>query len=263
MGVNESWRGVALATGRGLLEILTGSDPAVFSHSPRKRRIINVLAALGALLIGLAIVILILALYHVQAPGFGILRINTVTRGKLRSFSGTTVTQVSVTSIKSLKSIEILVGLGAFLLALRSSLPLWRFVFLTSLLGPLLTRIGWGPMLPLRTGSEFMQLVLLVVIFCVAGFRHSRGALWWMWAVMMIPLWLWYRPGWEEPVVASVVLTALAVALDALGATQRTRRALVAQSARTELEEARRAVLGERPPLARGGRHLGAAPTEV
>lgn len=112
----------------------------------------------------------------------------------------------------------------------------------------------------------------------MAGWRHSQLALWWMWALMLAPIWLWAGPGlfpgvlgafvderkvtpasvsfgapgwWFSPAIASAAVTALAVAVDVTGAWQRARRALLAQSERTELEEARRAVLEERTRVAR------------
>jgi signal transduction histidine kinase len=213
------------------------------------RRSINVLAAIGALIIVLAFFVLVLALNRIEAPGFNLLHINTrVVKQGVTAIGHLRGDKWVVTGIRSLKSIQILVGCGALLLALRSSLTMWRFVFVSALVGPLLPRIGWGPMLPLRTGSEFLQLVLLVAIFCIAGFRHSRAALWWMWAFSFTPIWLWYRPSWEVAVAATVVLTAVTVAIDALGASQRLR---TAQVARSELEEARRAILEERTRIAR------------
>jgi hypothetical protein len=35
-----------------------------------------------------------------------------------------------------------------------------------------------------------VQVAVLVVVFAVAGVRHSRGVLWWMWALTLLPWWL-------------------------------------------------------------------------
>ena len=247
--LDSTRRSRAHTAGSGLLEVLTGPEPSPLSKSRSVRRSINVLAAIGALLIVLAFLILVLALNRIEAPGFGLLHINArVAKHGVTANGQFRFKQLVVTGIQSLKSIQILVGCGALLLAIRSSMTMWRFVFVSALVGPLLPRIGWGPMLPLRTGSEFLQLVLLVAIFCIAGLRHSRAALWWMWAFSFAPIWFWYQPSWEVAVAATVVLTAVTVAIDALGASQRLR---MAQVARIELEEARRTVLEERTRIAR------------
>lgn len=229
--------------------MLIGPEPVVFAASRGKRRAINIVAAVGALLIVLAFVILLLAINQVHAPGFGFMRIDVKgLQARTLVHGANIIAKSPVATITSLRPIQILVGVGALLLALRSSLALWRIIFVSTLIGPLVPRIGWGPMLPIRTGSEFLQLLLLVTIFCIAGFRHSRAALWWMWALTFIPIWLWYRPSWAVATAACVVLSAITVAIDALGAS---RRVLVAQAARSELEEARRTVLEERTRIAR------------
>jgi signal transduction histidine kinase len=143
----------------------------------------------------------------------------------------------------------IVLGLGTLLLAWRHPLLAWRIGYLGVLFLPL-----QKPAMALSSrspGWESGLLVLLVVVFCLAGWGHSRPALWWMCALMPVPLGLWLEPDWRLVAVASVALAAVTVALDATGASRRARRALVVQSGRTELEEARRALLEERTRIAR------------
>jgi signal transduction histidine kinase len=237
---------------QGLLEVLTGADPPLLLRSGAKRRTVTILTALGATIVIVTLTAVILVLYQVDAPGLSILHISSVVRGNTVATRGQSIlVHAKAISDVSLKWVQVLVGTGALLLAIRRSIAVWRFVFLLALLGPLLPRVGWGPFLPLQSGSELAQLILVSVIFCVAGYRHSRAAIWWMWALMLVPVWLWLGNGWEKPAVGALVLTAVAEGLDALGSSQRARRALVAQYELTELEEARRAVLVERTRIAR------------
>jgi len=94
----------------------------------------------------------------------------------------------------------------------------------------------------------------LLAVFCVAGVRYRRPALWWMWALSLIPWWLWLvtdRTDLTGPFAAIIVFTAGTIALDSIGSRWRTQRALAAQTERAELERAQRAVLEERARIAR------------
>jgi signal transduction histidine kinase len=135
------------------------------------------------------------------------------------------------------------------LLAARYPLLGWRIGWLALLLAPLVPqewRGGWpwGP----------AQLLALLVLFCVAGIRYRRPVLWWMWALSLIPWWLWLaadRTGLTGPFTATIVFTAGTIALDSISSRWRTQRALAAQTERAEVERARRAVLEERARIAR------------
>jgi signal transduction histidine kinase len=247
------WRHRARVAWRGLIEVLAGNDPAPSPRTARQRRMVTASAVLGAMLLAFALVVVAFALYRIAAPGFAVLRISRTVKGSsgVVTKAGFQSPKQLFTTITNLGSVQILLGSGSLLLAVRNSLPVWRFVFVVTLLGPLVQRLSWGPLLTLRQGSESWQLVVLVVIFCIVGLRHSRSTLWWMSAFMMVPIWLWVGSSWERPATATAMLVAVTVALDALGASQRARRALVAQSEVTELEEARRAVLEERTRIAR------------
>ncbi|MGH3202821.1 MAG: sensor histidine kinase [Streptosporangiaceae bacterium] len=150
-------------------------------------------------------------------------------------------------------------GVGPLLLALAVVTPLllvvrypllgWRIGWLALLLAPLVPgqwRGGWpwGP----------AQVLVLLVVFCVAGVRYGRPVLWWMWVLSLIPWWLWLArdlPDLNGPIGATIVFTAGTIALDSIGSRWRTQRALAAQTERAELEQARRAVLEERARIAR------------
>jgi signal transduction histidine kinase len=250
--VIDTARDGAHSTWRGLVEVLTGTDPPLMLRSRAQRRTVTLLTVLGAMLVALAVTGVIFALYRITAPGFSVLQINSTIHGRQTSTGRVSfVGPRKIAAVASLQTVQILLGAGALLLSVRRSLTVWRFVFVLALIGPFIPRFGLGPFIPWQSASESAQLILVAAIFCVAGYRHSRAAIWWMWAFMLVPVWLWFGPGWEKPAVGSLVLTAVAEALDALGSSQRARRALVAQFARTELEEARRAVLEERTRIAR------------
>jgi hypothetical protein len=135
------------------------------------------------------------------------------------------------------------------LLAARYPLLGWRIGWLALLLAPLVPgqwRGGWP--------WGLAQLLVLLVVFCVAGVRYGRPVLWWMWALSLIPCWLWLATdlaGLTGPLSATTVFTAVTVAVDSISSRWRTQRALAAQTESAELERARRAVLEERTRIAR------------
>jgi signal transduction histidine kinase len=142
-------------------------------------------------------------------------------------------------------------------LAVAAALPLaprypllgWRIAWLTLLLVPL-AAVRWQGYVPWNPA----QILVLVLLFCAAGVRHSRPVLCWMWALSLLPWWLWTvknGPGILIGTLGTLAFTAVAVAVDALGARRRAQQALADQAERTELEQARRAVLEERARIAR------------
>ena len=134
-------------------------------------------------------------------------------------------------------------------LAARYPMLAWRIGWLALLLAPLVPaawRGGW----PWGAG----QILALLGAFCLAGIRQRRPALWWMWALTLIPWWLWLAvdvPNLDGPAGATIVFTAVAIAVDSAGSRLRAQRALATQTERTEAERARRAVLEERTRIAR------------
>jgi signal transduction histidine kinase len=134
-------------------------------------------------------------------------------------------------------------------LAARYPMLAWRIGWLALLLVPLVPatwRGGWP------WGAA--QVLALLGAFCLAGIRQQRPALWWMWALSLVPWWLWLSkeiPNLNGPAGATVVFTAVVIAVDSIGSRLRSQRALAAQAERTEAERARRAVLEERTRIAR------------
>src|SRR5262252_4792185 len=134
-------------------------------------------------------------------------------------------------------------------LAVRYPMLAWRIGWLALLLVPLVPadwRGGW----PWGAG----QILALLGAFCLAGIRQRRPALWWMWALTLVPWWLWLAadvPNLNGPAGATIIFTAVAVAVDSVGSRLRAQHALAAQTERTEAERAQRAVLEERARIAR------------
>ncbi len=245
----------------GAAEVAIGADPAVTWRSARARRLGTVATFVGVALILAAIAGIVVALRVSIGPV-----VNGVISPKFIPGNGLTVFQeglrgggfaVKSTAISSFGSLTLfkwssfgLIGLGPFFLAWRYPLFAWRVGFLGSLIVPAISMRPFAA-LPPRYQLPPEQLALLVVVLCVAGFRHSRAALWWMWALMAIPGWIWLGPGFIKPLCAEVALTIIVIALDAQGASRRARLELAAQFERNELEEARHAVLEERTRIAR------------
>ena len=213
----RSARGAAAAVARrawqGLVQVLTGPDPrSVWRwRSPLERR--TAYAALGLTTLVLCVVNLV--------PGVS-------TLGQL------------------LLAVPVVAPLP---LAARYPMLAWRIGWLALLLVPLVPadwRGGW----PWGAG----QILALLGAFCLAGIRQRRPALWWMWALTLIPWWLWLAadvPNLNGPAGATIVFTAVVVAVDSVGSRLRSQRALADQAERTEAERARRAVLEERARIAR------------
>jgi signal transduction histidine kinase len=134
-------------------------------------------------------------------------------------------------------------------LAARYPMLAWRIGWLALLLAPLVPatwRGGW----PWGAG----QILALLGAFCLAGIRQQRPALWWMWALILIPWWLWLAADVQNlngPAGATIIFTAVAVAVDSIGSRLRAQRALATQTERTEAERAQRALLEERTRIAR------------
>jgi signal transduction histidine kinase len=253
-------RSHAIATGLG--EVMVGADPNVGWRSPRVRRIATIATFVG---VGLALAAIAGVVVSLRVP-FGEVANRTLAppgsalRGGFIVFQkgvGANFISVKGVSFGSPGSLALfkwsafgLIGLGPFFLMWRYPLFAWRAGYISALIIPLLTMRPLSTLPPnLRLPPE--QLLLLVVVLCVAALRHSRAALWWLWALMALPAWLWLGPGLIKPVCAEVALMMVAIALDATGASNRARRELAAQFERNELEEARRAVLEERTRIAR------------
>jgi signal transduction histidine kinase len=133
-------------------------------------------------------------------------------------------------------------------LAARRPMLAWRIGWLALLLAPLANVAWWGGW-PWGPG----QIFALLGAFCLAGIRQRRPELWWMWALSLIPWWLWLRsvPDPNGPAAATVIFTAVVIVADNIGSRLRAQHALAVQTERAEGERARRAVLEERTRIAR------------
>jgi signal transduction histidine kinase len=134
-------------------------------------------------------------------------------------------------------------------LAARYPMLAWRVGWLALLLVPLVPAAWWGGW-PWGPGQIFATLGA----FCLAGIRLRRPELWWMWALSLIPWWLWLTndlPNLHGPASATVIFAAVVIAVDSIGSRLRAQHSLATQTERAEAERARRAVLEERTRIAR------------
>jgi signal transduction histidine kinase len=206
-------RAVAKRAWHGLLQVLTGSDPPPVWrwYTWRERRF-------GYL----ALVVVTLALCAANLVG---------------SFASVGQLLLALPVVAPLP------------LAARFPMLAWRIGWLALLLAPLVPAAWWGGW-PWGPG----QILAMLGAFCLAGIRQQRPELWWMWALTLIPWCLWLIadiPHLNGPASATVVFTAVVIAVENLGSRLRAQRALEAQTERAEDERARRAVLEERARIAR------------
>jgi signal transduction histidine kinase len=221
---------------RGLIQVLAGPDaPPVWWHPPWRRR-----AYLALSLTTLMLFVLSLASIHTRP---------TVTPAPPTSCRASPCYYFHYPPLSVGQLLLVVAVVAPLLLAVRYPLLGWRIGWLALLLAPLVPaqwRGGWpwGP----------AQVLVLLVLFCVAGVRYRRPVLWWMWALSLIPWWLWLvrdLPDLNGPVSATILFTVGTIAVDSLSSRWGAEQALAAQTERTELERARRAVLEERTRIAR------------
>ena len=218
----------------GLVQVLVGPDlaPASRWRSPQERRAWY--AALG-------MTTLVLCIVNV-ATMHGAGNVHGLPAG----IAPAPVVQLPPSLGQEVLAVAVLVPLP---LAVRYPLLAWRIGWLALLLAPLVPAAWWG-------GWPWAapQLLALLVAFCLAGVRYQRPVLWWMWALSVIPWWLWLQAdvtNLNGPASATIAFTLATIAVDGIGSRLRVKRALVAQTERTEVEWARRAVLEERTRIAR------------
>ena len=220
----------------GLIQVLAGPDaPPAWWHPPWRRR--------AYLMLGLTTVALFVAnLASIQTRP-------TVTPAPPTSCRVSPCYYFHHPPLGPGQVLLVMAVVAPLLLAARYPLLGWRIGWLALLLAPLVPaqwRGGW-PWSP-------VQVLVLLVLFCVAGIRYRRPVLWWMWALSLIPWWLWLvwdLPNLNGPIIATILFTVGTIAVDSLSSRWGTERALAAQTERTELERARRAVLEERTRIAR------------
>ena len=229
-------RRVARRAWRGLIQVLAGRDAAPAWWRPPWRR--RAYIALGVTTLALGVVNL--ASMHSQP---------TATAAPPSTCRASPCYSPLLPAQPRAMLLAAAVVAVPLLLAARYPLLGWRIGWLALLLAPLVPGKWWGgwPWGP-------AQILVLLVVYCVAGVRYGRPVLWWIWALSLIPWWLWLaadRTDLNGPLSAATVFTAGTIALDSISSRRRTQRALAAQTERTELERARRAVLEERTRIAR------------
>jgi signal transduction histidine kinase len=206
--------------------------------------------------LGVATLLLCAASLASVSDGYGLLILDFRAR-QLPNGSGfpyhppATAAVLSPVSVVSLL-VRVLVALAVvvpLLVAVRYPLLGWRIGWLGLLLVPLLDERWWGG-LP----WDPVQIAVLLTVLCLAGIRHERPVLCWLWALTLIPWWLWAGqdgPSLVTATLGSLAFAAMAVAVDRVGSERRARQALADQAEQTELERARLAVLEQRTRFAR------------
>jgi signal transduction histidine kinase len=206
--------------------------------------------------LGVATLLLCAASLASVSDGYGLLILDFRAR-QLPNGSGfpyhspATAAVLSPVSVVSLL-VRVLVALAVvapLLVAVRYPLLGWRIGWLGLLLGPLLDERWWGG-LP----WDPVQILVLLTVLCLAGIRYDRPVLCWLWALTLIPWWLWAGkdgPGLVIAALGSLAFVTMAVAVDRAGSERRAQQALADQADQTELERARLAVLEQRTRFAR------------
>jgi len=220
VGVKQQARTMARAAGRGLLQVLAGPDPAPAWRSTSARNAAIAAAVLGGILLVAA------------------------------ALGGTLLIARSLGDHPSAQDFQRPTGLLVVLFALAACLPLtvrypllaWRISYLVVLLGPLL---------PGENGLDPGSVTILLITFVIAGLRRPRAVLWWMQALMLVPVWLWTGPDWVKPAEVSLLFLVTGGLTEGAAAWRRARQALADQTRLADAERARRAVLEERAKIAR------------
>ncbi len=139
------------------------------------------------------------------------------------------------------KTADIAAVLGVLFLCVRSPLLAWRIGFVAILVLPFVgdNRAIRAPM-----------AIAILICYVVAGLRHGRAPAWAMSLLNLLPVWAFMR-GQERPLLTTLALFVIQVALDARLVSRRTGHALAEQVAQSELDDAHRALLEERTRIAR------------
>jgi signal transduction histidine kinase len=139
------------------------------------------------------------------------------------------------------KGADIAAVLGVLFLCIRFPLLAWRIAYASFLLLPLVVN---------NHAIRFPMAIAILICYWMAGLRHGRAAAWAMCLLNLLPVWAFMR-GQERPLLATLALLVIQVALDATIVSRRAGHALAEQVAQSELDEARRALLEERTRIAR------------
>src|SRR6266571_1860840 len=137
---------------------------------------------------------------------------------------------------------------AALVLMIRYPLLSWRLAWLALMIAVLFEN---PPLVPRPWNT--VELPVLLATFWVAGARHGRQVIWWLWGLSLLPLWLWFGGHGADTgrIAATIAFTAAAIAVDNISSRRHVQRDLVEQAELAELEQARRAVLTERTRIAR------------
>ena len=231
-GAGRAARTAARQARDGLVQVLIGPDsrPAWRWRSPQERRAAS--AALGAAALASCIVS-VASVHGVPGP-------HGLARG---------AALIGHQPLGLWRDVLAVAAVAPLPLAARYPLLAWRVGWLALLLIPLAPATWWGgwPWGP-------PQVLALLVAVCLTGLRYQRAVLWWICALTLIPWWLWLRAdvgNLNGPLGATIAFAAATIAVDSIALRVRAQRALAAQTERTEVERARRAVLEERTRIAR------------
>lgn len=216
---------------RGLAEVAIGADPPPRGwHSPWRRRIVY--AVFGA-----ATVLLCAATTADKLDGPGKKPLNSVGKPYGMPPHGAHVAHNPPVGLFGRPAdMWALLALGIvvpLMLAARYPLMGWRIGWIALVLAPIL-HVRWWAGLP----WDLAQVLTLLVVVCVAGLRHERPALAWLWALTLAPWWFWVvrqGPGVVTAALGSMAFLVMAVAVDRVGSERRARRDLAEQAEQAEL----------------------------
>jgi signal transduction histidine kinase len=247
----EGVRQIAGAAWHGLVQTAAGPEPSVARRRrpPGQRWAARTVLAVATLALCTASLASLSDGHGLEILGFGA---QHVSDGSVFPSQLPDTQSVPSTVLVGQVLVRVLVALAVVAplpVAVRYPLWGWRTGWLGLLLVPLLHESWWGG---LPWGP--VQIPVLLAAACLAGIRSERPALCWLWALTLIPWWLWTAkngPGLAAAAVGSLVFAAMAVAVDRVGSERRTRLALADQAEQTELERARLAVLEQRARFAR------------
>lgn len=139
------------------------------------------------------------------------------------------------------KTADIAAVAGVLLVCIRYPLFAWRIAFV----GIFVLSLGGN-----NEWIRWPMAIAILICYWAAGLRHGRAAAWAMCLLNLLPIWAFLR-GQERPLLATFALLVIQIALDATVVSRRTGHALAEQVARSELDEAHRALLEERTRIAR------------